>query len=281
MADPKIDKKTAALLEELVRRKEQGPHTQTFPETEPDLSAFPPAPKVASHQSKSLISSIPWIHRAREYYPSPADMSKWTEEQRARVTTRSALGSPLGAGVVGLTGGATAGFIISTLQNAVQSHGEGWKGVFTRTGGTITSFALAGGTFGLVDSGMKEYRGKKDAWNKFSAGCAAGFMIGMQGKSLPRAIGMCAFFGTPAAVFELQGGTLRGDGKFEHTSLAGQRAERYTGMFRPPPKTKAEREAEDKAAGMSHEEAAHHLAKHPKTMSPALKVILEERVADS
>jgi hypothetical protein len=40
---------------------------------------------------------------------------------------------------------------------------------------------LAGAVYGVVDSGLKQYRQKGDAWNKFSAGCAAGFMIGMQG----------------------------------------------------------------------------------------------------
>lgn len=49
-------------------------------------------------------------------------------------------GSPLAAGAVGLTSGAALGLIGSTLQNAVQKHSEGWKGVFTRTGGTIWTF---------------------------------------------------------------------------------------------------------------------------------------------
>jgi len=101
------------------------------------------------------------------------------------------------------------------------------------------------------------------------------------GRSLPRAIGTCVFLGTPVAVLELQGGSLRGDGKFEYTSLAGQQAERYSGMFRPPARTKAEREAEDALAGMNKEEAVAHLKKHPKLMSPALKAILEEKVSDS
>lgn len=101
------------------------------------------------------------------------------------------------------------------------------------------------------------------------------------GKSLPRAIGTCVFLGTPVAILELQGGSLRGDGKFEYTSLAGQRAQRYSGMFRPPARTRAEIEAENEMAGMSSDEAAAHLAKHPKFISPALKAILDEKVADS
>ena len=160
MADPKVDKKTAALLEELARRREQGPHGETFPETEPDLSAFPPAPKISSNPPKSLFNSIlgnrPWFHRPREYYSGldtiPTDPSKWSDEQRAQVEalrkegkiayaqSGKGFGSPLAAGAVGLTSGAVLGFVGSTLQNAVQKHGEGWKGVFTRTGGTIWGF---------------------------------------------------------------------------------------------------------------------------------------------
>jgi hypothetical protein len=54
-------------------------------------------------------------------------------------------------------------------------------------------------------------------------------------------------------------------------------------MFRKPPMTRAEREAVERLHGMSADEAAAELAngKHPKVMSPALKAILEEKVADS
>jgi hypothetical protein len=48
-------------------------------------------------------------------------------------------------------------------------------------------------------------------------------------------------------------------------------------MFRKPPMTRAEREA---AEGMSADEAAAK-GKHLKVMSPALKAILEGKVADS
>lgn len=305
MADRKIDPKTAVLLGELARRKEDGPHTEPSSETERDLSAFPAAQKSSQESSSSLFSSAfgnrPWIHRPREYYSGldtlPVDKSKWTDEQREQVEKLKREGkiihanagpgmrvaSPLAAGAVGLTSGAVLGFVGSTLQNAVQQHNHGWKGVFTRTGGTIWSFALAGGVYGVVDSGLKQYRQKGDALNKFSAGCAAGFMIGMQGKSLPLAIGTCVFLGGPVAILEAQGGSLRGDGKFEHTSLAGQKAQRYSAMFRKPPMTKAEREAAEKLHGMSAEEAGADSAhgKYPKVMSPALKAILEEKVADS
>lgn len=162
MADHKIDPKTAVLLGEIARRKESGPHTETFSETEPDLSAFPPGQKSSQKPSNSLFSSVlgnrPWIRRPRKYYSGldtlPVDKSKWTDEQReqveklkregkiiyANVGPGMGVASPLAAGAVGLTSGAVLGFVGSTLQNAVQQHNHGWKGVFTRTGGTIWSF---------------------------------------------------------------------------------------------------------------------------------------------
>lgn len=108
-------------------------------------------------------------------------------------------------------------------------------------------------------------------------------MSPFSGKSLPLAIGTCVFLGGPVAILEAQGGSLRGDGKFEHTSLAGQKAQRYSAMFRKPPMTKAERDAAEKLHGVSAGEAGADSAhgKHPKFMSPALRVILEEKVADS
>ncbi|PVF97592.1 hypothetical protein CPB86DRAFT_674776, partial [Serendipita vermifera] len=105
------------------------------------------------------------------------------------------------------------GFVGSALQNAVQKHDHGWKGVFTRTGGTIWTFALAGGAYGFVDAYAKKTRQIDDAKNKFAAGCVAGFILGMQNRSIPLAIGTCVFLGTPVAVLHQQGGSLRGDGK--------------------------------------------------------------------
>lgn len=43
------------------------------------------------------------------------------------------------------------------------------------------SAALAGGVYGFVDAYGQKFRKKDDAMGKFTAGCAAGFMLGMQG----------------------------------------------------------------------------------------------------
>lgn len=45
------------------------------------------------------------------------------------------------AGKTTLTAGAL-GLVISAMQNTVQKHNEGAKGVFTRTGGTIALFGM-------------------------------------------------------------------------------------------------------------------------------------------
>jgi hypothetical protein len=46
------------------------------------------------------------------------------------------------------------------------------------------SAALAGGVYGFVDAYGQKIRKKDDAMGKFTAGCAAGFMVGMQGLCL-------------------------------------------------------------------------------------------------
>jgi len=228
MADRKIDPNTAAVLEELSRRTKYEPYTEAFPATEPAPSASPLGPKPSHDGPKSFFSSIlgdkSWFPRRPKYYSSfdsslPADPSEWTDEQREQAEKRAKIWyvnagpgtagpSPLAAGTFGLTSGAILGFVGSTLQNAVQNHNHGWKGVFTRTGGTIWScgelvqtrsgwnetdrlmtlcdfLALAGAVYGSVDAGLRQYRNKADAWNKFSGGCAAGFLIGMQRMSPP------------------------------------------------------------------------------------------------
>lgn len=46
------------------------------------------------------------------------------------------------------------------------------------------SIALAGGVYGFVDAYGQKARKTDDALGKFTAGCAAGFIVGMQGRGL-------------------------------------------------------------------------------------------------
>jgi hypothetical protein len=85
------------------------------------------------------------------------------------------------------------------------------------------------------------------------------------------------FLGTPVAVLHTQGGSLRGDGKFEYTSLAGQKAQRYS-IFRPPPMTQQELKELEDALNSPLAEAE---ALKTRTISPGLKTIIEEKKASS
>jgi hypothetical protein len=57
---------------------------------------------------------------------------------------------------------------------------ETWQTILVNFG----SAALAGGVYGFVDAYGQKFRKKDDAMGKFTAGCAAGFMLGMQGLCL-------------------------------------------------------------------------------------------------
>ncbi|KAG8837719.1 hypothetical protein FRC18_008221 [Serendipita sp. 400] len=212
------------------------------------------------------------IHKPRRELTSEErdEVMKRFREGQLHVV-KSFRATPAGAAMAGGMAGLTLGFVGSALQNAVQRHNHGWKGVFTRTGSTIWGFALAGGLYGFTDAYLKEKRGKDDAWGKFAAGCTAGFMLGMRGKSIPTALGSCVFLGTPVAVLQLQGGSLRGDGQYEHMSLPSQQTQTLRGMFRHPQESKTEAEH-----GHGHEEEhghGHGSAK-VKVMSPSLRQVL-------
>ncbi|CCA69741.1 hypothetical protein PIIN_03682 [Serendipita indica DSM 11827] len=240
-----------------------------------------------------------WIRRSKEYFPPPKDKHhpiKVSTEHEAREMTKnerdeviqalkhgqvamskSLSTSPLGAAALGVGLGGFGGVVVSALQNAVQPHNHGWKGIYTRTGSTIFAFALGGGTYGLMDAYMKQRTGKDDATTKFTAGCVAGFMVGMTtGRSIPAALGGCVFLGTPMAVLQEQGGSILGDGKFEHASLQGQISQRMSTLFKTP---KPLLTAEQQSARDREVEELLALEKlRGKVMSPKLRELLEERV---
>lgn len=181
-----------------------------------------------SHFFTSLKSTVfPTFQRARSYFPDAQDTIEKAEEKRRLgyeklLSTgildgpRLVKNSPFVVATGGLLTGGALGFIGSALQNAVQPHNHGWKGVFTRTGSTIWGFgtstiivtfcmvlyamikphandilaillalwfitAFAGGIYGFVDTYVGNVREEDDAFNKFAGGCAAGFFLGMRG----------------------------------------------------------------------------------------------------
>ncbi|KAF5385491.1 hypothetical protein D9757_005333 [Collybiopsis confluens] len=112
---------------------------------------------------------------------------------------------------LGLQAGAL-GLVYSTLQNALGHHSSGAAGVLTRTGGTITFFAAMGAVFAFTEATVANQRQKSDAYNGAAGACAAGFLSGIRARSLPLALGGCAFLGTTIGIFG-QAGAFTGTDK--------------------------------------------------------------------
>ncbi|KAI7871084.1 hypothetical protein BDF14DRAFT_1719862 [Spinellus fusiger] len=126
--------------------------------------------------------------------------------------------------VAGISAG--LGLFVSAIQNTLQVHSEGAKGVFTRTGGTITMFAAMGGIFSLGESVAQAARGEDDAINAGIGGCAAGLVAGLRTKSIAKMCAACAGIGATMYAYEASGGlkgTMAGKSREErreiHTSF--------------------------------------------------------------
>ncbi|KAG1171984.1 hypothetical protein G6F70_007590 [Rhizopus microsporus] len=108
----------------------------------------------------------------------------------------------------GKTAGISAGLglLVSAMQNTVEKHHSGAKGVFTRTGGTIAIFAAMGGIFTLGECVAKDIRKEDDALNAAIGGCAAGFLAGVRTHSFGKMALGCAAIGGSMYAFESTGG---------------------------------------------------------------------------
>ncbi|KAI8379158.1 uncharacterized protein BYT42DRAFT_567765 [Radiomyces spectabilis] len=101
------------------------------------------------------------------------------------------------------------GLVVSAMQNTVQKHTEGAKGVVTRTGGTIAFFAAMGGIFTVTECLAKDIRGEDDPVNAAIGGCAAGLLAGVRTHSVAKMCAACAGIGSTMFAYEYSG-TLKG-----------------------------------------------------------------------
>ncbi|KAI7899322.1 uncharacterized protein BX663DRAFT_521296 [Cokeromyces recurvatus] len=97
------------------------------------------------------------------------------------------------------------GFFVSAIQNIVQKHTTGARGVITRTGGTVAFFAAMGGIFTLGECTAKDIRGKDDAINAAIGGCAAGMLAGIKSHSFAKMGAGCAAVGATMYAYEASG----------------------------------------------------------------------------
>ncbi|THH00925.1 hypothetical protein EW026_g1667 [Hermanssonia centrifuga] len=114
------------------------------------------------------------------------------------------------ASAVGLQA-AAVGAVVSAIQNALGKHSSGAAGFLTRTGGTIGFFAGMGFAFAATESIVANQRKKDDALNGVAGGCAAGFLAGIRGRSLPMALAGCAVLGAAVGTFDYGGKRIAGE----------------------------------------------------------------------
>ncbi|KAK5625688.1 hypothetical protein RRF57_001404 [Xylaria bambusicola] len=125
------------------------------------------------------------------------------------------------SGLKGAVVGGGAGLFASAVQNSLAKHHVGVWGVFTRTGGTITTFALltriATAALTTVYSFSKDaaanLREKDDTFNttiaSFLGGATLGLRYGAAGR-MPRILGLGAAFAVIMTAFDYTGSSLVG-----------------------------------------------------------------------
>ncbi|KAJ2550399.1 hypothetical protein EV175_004085 [Coemansia sp. RSA 1933] len=105
--------------------------------------------------------------------------------------------------------GTGVGLFASAFQTAFSSRkGGGAMDMFKVYGSTIWFLAAMGGIFAGTNAAAAQIRGKNDYLNDAAGGCAAGMIAGLRKRSIPAALGGCAFFATTMATYEYSGGVL-------------------------------------------------------------------------
>ncbi|OCK90933.1 mitochondrial import inner membrane translocase subunit Tim17 family protein [Cenococcum geophilum 1.58] len=105
---------------------------------------------------------------------------------------------------------ASAGAIISGVQNALTKQNVGAFGILTKTGGTIAVFAAMGGSYEFAKTASANLREKDDSWNNAIGGFFAGTMLGLKFRTLPAVLGYGSALAVVLGTFDYAGGTLTG-----------------------------------------------------------------------
>jgi len=105
---------------------------------------------------------------------------------------------------------AGAGLLVSSVQNALQTHNRGALGVFSRTGSTIALFTAMGGLFSFTQCAAGTLRRVDDGWNAFWGGAAAGAAGSLRRGTIPAFLGSSLFLGGVMGVLEWTGGSFSG-----------------------------------------------------------------------
>ncbi|EMF08676.1 NADH-ubiquinone oxidoreductase 213 kDa subunit [Sphaerulina musiva SO2202] len=119
---------------------------------------------------------------------------------------RDAVGSTIKATLTTGTGGA----FVSAIQNTLTKQNVGAWGVFTRTGGTVATFAAMGGAYEFFKSASANLRQKEDTYNYAIGGAFAGAMLGLRFRSAPAVLGYGTATAVIIAAFQYTGGHMLG-----------------------------------------------------------------------
>ncbi|KAF2214201.1 hypothetical protein CERZMDRAFT_105398 [Cercospora zeae-maydis SCOH1-5] len=119
---------------------------------------------------------------------------------------QDAVGAAIKATMVTATGGA----FVSAIQNTLTKQNVGAWGVFTRTGGTISTFAAMGGAYAFFKSASANLRQKNDTYNHAIGGFFSGSMLGLRFRSAPAVLGYGTSLAVILAAFNYTGGRLVG-----------------------------------------------------------------------
>ncbi|KAJ7125637.1 hypothetical protein C8R43DRAFT_1135216 [Mycena crocata] len=98
----------------------------------------------------------------------------------------------------GLQFGAVSGIIgtvFASLRNALAGKSQGFIT-------PIGMFAAVGATYAVTEAIVANQRETDDALNSASAACATGFLLGLRARSIPTALGYCAFMGGMAGLYD-------------------------------------------------------------------------------
>ncbi|KAK3950753.1 NADH:ubiquinone reductase [Pseudoneurospora amorphoporcata] len=114
------------------------------------------------------------------------------------------------SGVSGALFSGGAGLLIASLRTSMKKNNVGSMHVFTHGGGTIISFAFAGGIYRFAQQASANLRQKEDAWNHAIGAFLGGSVMGLRSLRFPVILGFGALTGAAVGIFAFTGGSLSG-----------------------------------------------------------------------
>ncbi|KAJ4417968.1 hypothetical protein N0V85_001616 [Neurospora sp. IMI 360204] len=114
------------------------------------------------------------------------------------------------SGVSGALFSGGAGLLIASLRTSMKKNNVGSMHVFTHGGGTIISFAFAGGVYRFAQQASANLREKEDAWNHAIGAFLGGGVVGLRSLRFPVILGFGAMAGATVGAFAFTGGKLSG-----------------------------------------------------------------------